>query len=164
MVKKIILVKMALFWTGCWHSRDQNGPKWSILVHFGLKELYFGPFRSTNRTLATPEIIIGDYRAISVHSGLHLCLPGHKLPWLQVAGAFLLLVVLSVCLRYARAVTFPSCCANTPNQQKTLQTCQTCNGLQEFIWQQSTLETMIVSWPPSNRTRIPPKNNQINQK
>ena len=34
-------------------------PKWTILVHFGPlwpKEVYFGPFRSANRTLATPEI------------------------------------------------------------------------------------------------------------
>ena len=25
----------ALFQTGVWHYRDQNGPKWSILVHLG---------------------------------------------------------------------------------------------------------------------------------
>ena len=37
MVQTTILVKMTLFRTGLWHSQDQNGPKWSILVHFGLK-------------------------------------------------------------------------------------------------------------------------------
>ena len=36
-----------LFRTGFWHSRDQNGPFWS-------HEVSFGPFRSANRTLATP--------------------------------------------------------------------------------------------------------------
>ena len=48
MVKMTILVKMTLFRTGFWHSQDQNRPKWFILAHFG-------PFRSANRTLATPE-------------------------------------------------------------------------------------------------------------
>ena len=32
MVRTTILVKMALFRTGSWYSRDQNGPKWSILA------------------------------------------------------------------------------------------------------------------------------------
>ena len=46
MVQTTILVKMTLFRTGFQHSRDQNGPKWSILVHFGLKRsilVHLGP-------------------------------------------------------------------------------------------------------------------------
>ena len=53
MVQTTILVKMAVFRTGFRYSRHQK-----ILVHFGPfwpKEVYFGPFRSANRTLATPE-------------------------------------------------------------------------------------------------------------
>ena len=37
---------MTLFRTGFSHSRDQNGPNWSILVHFGLKRsilVHLGP-------------------------------------------------------------------------------------------------------------------------
>ena len=40
------LVKMTFFRTGFWYSRDQNGPKWSILVHFGPKRsilVHLGP-------------------------------------------------------------------------------------------------------------------------
>ena len=46
MVQMTILVKMTLFRTGFSHSRDQNGPKWCILVHFGLKRsilVHLGP-------------------------------------------------------------------------------------------------------------------------
>ena len=43
------LIPIRNFRTGFWHSQDQNGPFWSILV-------YSGPFRSANRTLATPEL------------------------------------------------------------------------------------------------------------
>ena len=46
MVKTTILVKMTLFRTGFWYSRDQNGPNGSILVHFGLKRsilVHLGP-------------------------------------------------------------------------------------------------------------------------
>ena len=51
MVILTILVKMTLFQTGFQHSRDQNGPKWSIWP----EEVHFGPFRSTNLTLAIPD-------------------------------------------------------------------------------------------------------------
>ena len=46
MVKTTILAKMTLFRTGFWYSQDQNGPKWSVLVHFGLKRsilVHLGP-------------------------------------------------------------------------------------------------------------------------
>ena len=32
-----------LFRTGFWYREGQNGPKWSNSVHFGLKEVFFGP-------------------------------------------------------------------------------------------------------------------------
>ena len=34
--------------TGFWYSQDQNGPK----------EVYFGPFRSANRALVTPDFTL----------------------------------------------------------------------------------------------------------
>ena len=40
------MVRTAIFRTGFEHLRDQNGPKWSILVHFGLKRsilVHLGP-------------------------------------------------------------------------------------------------------------------------
>ena len=53
MVTTAILVNMTLFRAEFWHSRDQNGPKncpfWPAGVHFG-------PFRSANHTLATPDL------------------------------------------------------------------------------------------------------------
>ena len=66
-VQRTILVKMTLFRTGFLHSRDQNGPKWSFLVHFGPKEVFFGPFRSANRTLATPERRQSIFQQTKVH-------------------------------------------------------------------------------------------------
>ena len=46
MVRTTILVKMTLFRTGFWYSRDQNRPKWSILVYFALERsilVHLGP-------------------------------------------------------------------------------------------------------------------------
>ena len=39
---------------------DQNGPFWSTWP----KEVHFGPFRSANRTLATPDETIRENQAI----------------------------------------------------------------------------------------------------
>ena len=46
MVQKTILVRMTLFRIGFEPLQDQNGPKWSILVQFGLKRsilVHLGP-------------------------------------------------------------------------------------------------------------------------
>ena len=72
-------------------------PKWTILVHFGLKR--FGPFRSASRTLATPARCAcdADRRFVGVVCGfcslrsnlLQLARPplaGHSEAWLGVAA------------------------------------------------------------------------------
>ena len=45
---------MTLFRTGFWHSQDQNGPFWP-------REVYSGPFRFVNRTLATADIFGANF-------------------------------------------------------------------------------------------------------
>ena len=50
MARTTIVVKMTIFQTGFWHSRDQHGSRWSILVEFGLK-------RSTLIHLGPPTIL-----------------------------------------------------------------------------------------------------------
>ena len=45
---------------------DQNGPFWS-------KEVHFGPFRSANRTLASPDsqIVLTEARLLKHHLHFH---------------------------------------------------------------------------------------------
>ena len=63
MVQTTILVKMTSFRSGFQHSRDQNRPKWCILVHFGLKRsilVHLGP-----PTVLRPFLINGSFPAIT---------------------------------------------------------------------------------------------------
>ena len=72
MVQTTILVEMALFRTGFFSIRetkiDHFGPFWP-------EEVHFGPFRSTNRTLVTPE------NSLRMLNALHVVFPLPRGPW-----------------------------------------------------------------------------------